>query len=260
MSSIIDKFIFPIPQKKYGEKCIKNLQYNKKISNYFWIKIYEDKISIPCIEFKQKNATYSIIFSHGNATDIVQMHEYLQQISQHTGMNVFAYEYPGYGCVSGKPSGDIINRVILAVNKFIVNELHIPQDTIILFGNSLGSGPSCFLAQYLCKKNTPPASLILLSPYSSIKDMVYNYTNRFIRWLSTDHWNNTTVIKYVTCPTLIMHGIDDDIIPYSCSELLITRCPAYKKLILFENVNHNNIPFHNMIISINSFIESIVSK
>mmetsp|Transcript_79960 Transcript_79960/g.110663 ORF Transcript_79960/g.110663 Transcript_79960/m.110663 type:complete len:85 (-) Transcript_79960:409-663(-) len=81
------------------------------------------------------------------------------------------------------------------------------QKDIILLGRSIGSGPSSYLA---AKYN--PGALILMSPYTSIRDVATNKAG-FIGYLLIDQFNNLEQMKNVECPTFIVHGQKDTLIP-----------------------------------------------
>lgn len=53
---------------------------------------------IPVALYRKANARYTLIYSHGNATDIGAMHDRCAGIAEAVGVNVLAYDYTGYGC------------------------------------------------------------------------------------------------------------------------------------------------------------------
>ena len=59
---------------------------------------------IPVALYRGRNARYTLVFSHGNATDIGAMHDRCAGIAKAVGVNVLAYDYTGYGLARyGKP-------------------------------------------------------------------------------------------------------------------------------------------------------------
>jgi hypothetical protein len=72
---------------------------------------------------------------------------------------------------------------------------------IIVFGRSIGSSPSCFLA-----KNRSPAALILMSPFKSIKEVARDIVGRMLSLLVAERYRNIDLIKEITCPIFIVHG------------------------------------------------------
>ncbi|CAM9480232.1 unnamed protein product [Phaeothamnion confervicola] len=59
---------------------------------------------IPIVLYRRAEARYTIIYSHGNATDIGAMHDRYCGIALHLGVNVVGYDYSGYGAATGRPS------------------------------------------------------------------------------------------------------------------------------------------------------------
>src|SRR3954464_15618099 len=53
--------------------------------------------------FKNEKAELTILFSHGNAEEIVGSSPFFEELSR-AGFNVFAYDYRGYGTSDGTPS------------------------------------------------------------------------------------------------------------------------------------------------------------
>lgn len=117
-------------------------------------------------------------------------------------INILAVEYPGYGIYKdiGGCNADKITDDAALVFSFIIKETQLKQKDVLLFGRSMGSGPATYLAA-----NNTPGALILMSPYTSIKNVVKNK----VGWLSmivAEHFDNITLMPRVMCPTFIVHG------------------------------------------------------
>lgn len=117
------------------------------------------KHSILLLYFPSPQATATIIFSHGNATDCGAMFAYYARIAQTLQVNVVAYDYSGYGASGGSPSEEQTYADITAAYNWTKITTSTP---ILLYGQSVGSGPSCYLAS-----RVPIAGLILHSPILS---------------------------------------------------------------------------------------------
>lgn len=117
-------------------------------------------------------------------------------------MNVISVEYPGYGIYRNEePDADTITANAKTVFDYIVNEMNYDPKDIIIFGRSMGSGPACHLASL-----SNPCALILLSPYMSLREAVKSLIGSLPSFLVKERFQNSEVIKKVTCPTLIIHG------------------------------------------------------
>ena len=119
---------------------------------------------IPCMYLPSNNLNSCkfAIFYHGNAEDINLAFEILNHIRFSLNINVLAPEYPGYGIYNGRPSEEGIFEDTFIVYDFLTKTLGISCKNIIIFGRSIGTAPSCFLAS---RKKI--AGLVLISPMLS---------------------------------------------------------------------------------------------
>jgi hypothetical protein len=107
-----------------------------------------------------------VIYFHGNAEDIGLAYDLLFMFGSEMKMHVMAVEYPGYGLYkTSKPDEEKIKADADTVYDYLTEVCGIREKDIILFGRSMGSGPSSYLAS-----RRSPGSLLLMSPYMSIKD------------------------------------------------------------------------------------------
>ena len=123
---------------------------------------------------------------------------------------------------------------IEAVYKYLINVKKVNPLNIIALGRSLGSGPSCYLAQ-----KYEIGGLVLNSAFTSILRVGFNFRFTFF----FDIFSNIDKIKRVNCFTLINHSIKDDVVPFEHSVMLYENIPdKFKYNPLFvEGTGHNNI-------------------
>ena len=115
----------------------------------------------------QTDKTFTIIYSHGNATDIGAMFP-LQSILTHSlQCNVVSYDYSGYGESGGVAMESNTYTDIDGVYKWTLDNIcNGDGSRIILYGQSVGSGPCCYLAARV-KKPNELGGMILHSPFMS---------------------------------------------------------------------------------------------
>lgn len=227
-----DYAIFPAPKPSYQDS-----------SNILKLKT-EDGVKISAVYLRHPNAKYTILFSHGNAEDIGIIMPLLESFYQ-KGFSVFAYDYHGYGTSYGKPSENNTYLDIEAAYRFLTVQLHILPDHIILFGRSLGTGPSLELAI-----RVPVAGLILESPMLSAFRLV-----TVIPIFLVDKYRNEAKIKKLKIPILIIHGTQDTIIPFWHGKRLFKLVHEPKTLFPVENAGHNNV----MDVGGERYLDAIVS-
>jgi fermentation-respiration switch protein FrsA (DUF1100 family) len=175
-------------------------------------------------------ATYTLLYSHGNAEDLGDNRPFLEQIRQ-SGFAVFAYDYRGYGTSQGTPSEQNAYRDIDAAYEYLISTLKKSPTEIIVYGRSVGGGPSIYLAS-----RQPVAGLILESTFTS----VFRIMTR-IPLYPFDKFPNLKRIGDVECPILFIHGTRDRVIPFWHSQELFRHANEPKQLVAVEGADHNDV-------------------
>ena len=245
----LDWFIFPSPDSSYSYDKIKlgEIIYipKKKLPEYDTDEPVNNVFkSIPCLYIKytsisENNKIYGIFF-HGNAEDINLANEMLSHIRSTLSINIIAPEFAGYGIYSGYPTeGQLFNDAV-NVFDYMVDSMNISPNNIIIFGRSLGTS----IATHLASRRTC-TSLILISPFLSIRHMIRDILGRFISFAIRDRFKSGDYIQEVKSPILIIHGQIDSIIKYYHATELYNRTTAPCELILPENMEHNEFDFYH---------------
>jgi pimeloyl-ACP methyl ester carboxylesterase len=115
-------------------------------------------------------ATSTLLYSHGNAADLGQMYELFIELSIHLKVNLMGYDYSGYGQSTGKPSEHNTYADIEAVYKCLEETFGSKQEGVILYGQSVGSGPTLDLASRLPQLR----AVVLHSPILSGLRVMYS--------------------------------------------------------------------------------------
>jgi len=194
---------------------------------------------IPGFLFTTPNAKLTVIFSHGNAADCGAMRERYIQLVRRCNVNVFAYDYTGYGAASGTPSEADTYADIRAAYDYLVskNICPRPESQIVLYGQSVGSGPSCNLA---VDKSRPVRALILHSPIlSGIRVLVENRGPL----CCCDIYPNINHMSKVSVPVLIIHGEADAEVGIHHGQRLHERVPEEHRRtpLWLREAGHNDI-------------------
>uniref|UniRef100_A0A914DS09 Protein ABHD13 n=1 Tax=Acrobeloides nanus TaxID=290746 RepID=A0A914DS09_9BILA len=192
------------------------------------------------------DAPFTLLFSHGNAVDLGQMCSFYYGLGFRLGCNVFSYDYSGYGCSSGRPSEKNLYADIAAALSVLKSRYQIPPERVILYGQSIGTVPSVDLAS-----NSPNiAALILHSPLMSGFRVAFPGTQR--TWCC-DAFPSIEKIPRVKCPTLVIHGTDDDVIDFSHGLTIYEQCPSSVEPLWVAGAGHNDVELHA------SYLERLIS-
>lgn len=184
----------------------------------------------------------TIIFSHGNGEDLGHSLDFQDGLHA-MGVDVLAYDYRGYGQSGGRPSEAGLYRDIEAAYRHAKAS---GAKRIVLFGGSLGGGPSVELAS-----RTKVDGLVLRSTFSSVHAVAR------LGWLPGSPYNNLAKIGQVDCPVLIIHGERDAFIPVRHSEKLYARATRPKRLVRIPGKGHNDIWLDAYREELRSFIKQI---
>jgi fermentation-respiration switch protein FrsA (DUF1100 family) len=189
----------------------------------------KDGVKISAVYLPNPQAKFTILYSHGNAEDLGDSLIILEEL-RNLGFAVFAYDYRGYGTSQGNPTEKNAYKDIDAAYDYLTQKLGVSPNKIILYGRSVGGGPSVDLAS-----RKPVGGLILENTFVSTFRVVTQIT-----LFPFDKFNNIEKIKKVRSPVLIMYGKADRVIPYWHGRELFAAANEPKRVLVVETAGHND--------------------
>jgi len=180
------------------------------------------------------NARATLLFSHGNAGNISHRLESIRQFHS-LGLDVFIYDYRGYGDSEGAPSEQGTYRDAEAAWRYLTETRQLAPQRLIYFGRSLGAAVASQLAT-----RHPPRALIVEAAFTSVPDIgaeVYPWLP--VRWLARLHYPTREHLRSVRAPVLVIHSRHDEIVPFHHGELLYTVANEPKMLLEIRG-GHND--------------------
>lgn len=190
--------------------------------------------TIPAAYFHHPQSYYTILFSHGNGEDLGITSAYAFELCAVLKTSILCYDYSGYGLSSGKPSEANVYADIDAAYTYLVSERRISPTRILLFGRSLGSGPTVELATKLGRNL---AGVVLIAALTSCVRVVLNSPTT----LRFDMFANIDKIGSVQVPVFCVHGMQDDVVPFSHSVELSSRAKFPLEPYWVRDAGHNNL-------------------
>eukprot|EP00927_Polykrikos_kofoidii_P038821 TRINITY_DN33262_c0_g1_i1.p1 TRINITY_DN33262_c0_g1~~TRINITY_DN33262_c0_g1_i1.p1 ORF type:complete len:327 (+),score=52.79 TRINITY_DN33262_c0_g1_i1:158-1138(+) len=188
--------------------------------------------------FRRAESTRTLLFSHGNSTDIGIMFHHLRDLCHKVKVDVFAYEYSGYGESSGVPSEEDLVLDIEAAYHYLTVDCNLPDEQIVLYGQSIGSVPSIEMAV-----KAGVGGLILHSAMKSGLGVIHNVKTTF--WF--DVFQNAARMRKVHSPVFIIHGTADTEIPFEHGVALYEACPSQSAFDPWwvKEAGHNDIEINH---------------
>ncbi|KAL4568882.1 hypothetical protein LXL04_024499 [Taraxacum kok-saghyz] len=191
---------------------------------------------IVTVHIKHPKASATLLYSHGNAADLGQMFELFVELSLRLRVNLVGYDYSGYGQSTGKPSECNTYADIDAVYKCLKEKYEVKDDQLILYGQSVGSGPTIELAS-----RTPDLrGVVLHSPILSGLRVLYPVKRTY--WF--DIYKNIEKISLVSCPVLVIHGTSDEVVDHSHGKQLWELCKNKYDPLWLTGGGHCNLEFY----------------
>jgi len=176
-----------------------------------------------------------LIFCHGNAGNISHRIENVKLLVK-KGISVFLFSYRGYGKSSGRPSEKGIYIDGIAAYDYLTGIEKISSERIAIFGRSLGGSVATEVALHRKAR-----CLIIESTFTSIKDMAKTIFPFFIfSPFLPHHYNTISKIANVSIPKLIIHGDNDEIVPFSMGKKLFAQAPEPKLFLPIHGAGHND--------------------
>ena len=185
---------------------------------------------ISCLHLKNENASKTILYSHGNAEDIASRNWIFQEYVKN-GFSVMAYDYPGYGFSSGRPTEAGVYGAADAAYLYLTEKLGIRPADIVVYGRSIGSGPSHYLAE-----KYPVGGLVIECGFTSIVRVGVHYPI-----FPFDAFPNINRIRNIHCPVLYFHGEQDTTVPFWHGEKMYSLANEPKQCLWIPNCGHSNI-------------------
>ncbi|KAK9271789.1 hypothetical protein L1049_002153 [Liquidambar formosana] len=191
---------------------------------------------IVALYLKNPSASLTVLYSHGNAADLGQMYDLFHELSVHLRVNLMGYDYSGYGQSSGKPSEQNTYADIEAAYRCLGEIYGVKEEDVILYGQSVGSGPTLDLATRLPRLR----AVVLHSPILSGLRVMYPVKRTY--WF--DIYKNIDKIPLVNCPVLVIHGTADDVVDYSHGKQLWELCKEKYEPLWVKGGNHCDLELY----------------
>ena len=178
----------------------------------------------------------TLLWLHGNAGNISHRLDNIAMMHHKLGVNVFIFDYRGYGQSQGKPSEQGTYRDAQAALAHLKSVPEVDSDNIVLFGRSLGGAVAVELAS-----KEQVHGVILESAFTSVHSMAkraYPFlpVGPFLR----TRYDSLAKIGKLSAPLLVIHGQDDEIVPYQEGVKLYEAAPQPKQFHSIPDAGHND--------------------
>jgi fermentation-respiration switch protein FrsA (DUF1100 family) len=155
------------------------------------------------------NSEFTVLFCHTNGGNMMYQLDSIN-IFYNLGLSCFIFDYRGYGSSQGQPSEHGTYLDVRAAFRWLTKKKKIPAEKIIVFGRSLGGS----IAAYLAGK-ARPRGLVIESAFTSYVDIGRKfYPYMPVKWFARFNYPTIEYVRKVSCPVLVIHSRNDEIVPF----------------------------------------------
>ncbi len=173
-----------------------------------------------------------LLYFHGNASNISQNLKFPMLLRERLGVNVLMAEYRGFYKSEGIPSEEGLYQDARTYYNYLINS-GVKAENLLIWGFSLGSGVALELAM-----SHAAAGLVLQAPYASIPDAAaWRYNAGLPDSFFQNQFTSKEKISRLTMPLLIVHGIQDDVIPVEQGQALFEMAKQPKRFVAFNGMH-----------------------
>jgi uncharacterized protein len=208
---------------------------------------------------QHREADLTLVWFHGNAGNIGHRVENIRLLHDKLRINIFIFDYRGYGRSEGHISEAGTYRDGVAALEFVGKQLGVKSENLILFGRSLGAAVAAEMASRFDSR-----ALILETPFVSIPAMAQSVFPLLpIGSLLQTRYDNLEKIAKIKVPLLVLHGDRDEVIPYEHGRRVFYAAPEPKYFYTISGASHNDtyiIGGDAYFQRLRSFIETVMAS
>jgi fermentation-respiration switch protein FrsA (DUF1100 family) len=180
-----------------------------------------------------------VLLCHGNAEDVADQEYWLRLYHNRFGVAVLAWDYRGYGKSGGQPDEQGILQDGRAAQAWLAERAGIEPEEVVIVGRSLGGAVAVDLAAEVGARG-----LVLERTFTSAPDVAaYHYPWLPVRMLMQTQYNSREKIRRYHGPLLMVHGDEDEVIPFAIGRELFETAPSESKTFIEEPGGGHNTPF-----------------
>jgi fermentation-respiration switch protein FrsA (DUF1100 family) len=194
----------------------------------------EDGVKLHGWYVPTEDAVGTLLFFHGNAGNITHRLENIFFL-HHLKLNVFIFDYRGFGRSEGDPDEEGIQMDAQAAYDTALAQPGVSPSSLIIFGRSLGGA----FASYTASRN-PSKGLILESTFTNAVDMADAMLPFIPGWTISANLNTQEHVANLKIPKLFIHGTGDTLIPYTMGRELYKQAAEPKEFYSIAGAGHNN--------------------
>jgi alpha-beta hydrolase superfamily lysophospholipase len=198
------------------------------------LSIPSEGVVLNALRFRVPDPKGIVVYYHGNAWSLRDWGRIGADLCKF-GYDVLVYDYRGFGKSRGKYRTE---RSLLADARAVlgVARKDFPDSKIVIYGRSLGTGIATRIAAEMA-----PKQLILETPFLSLRDRAFSEFPFLFRFILKYPLRSDLYAPKVTAPVLVLHGTEDETVPFAQGEALVGRFSPPPIFVKIPGGHHNDL-------------------
>jgi len=190
--------------------------------------------------FVPAKSDITLLWFHGSGSDISQHLGGIEALHHELGVNLFIFDYRGYGHSDGTVTEDGTYRDAEAALRYLLARQDVNPTGIVFYGCSLGSGVAVEMAT-----RHAAYAVLLESPFTNIKAAAMKRYSWLLSWfpigaIVQSRYDSLAKIKNVHSPLMIVHGDRDEEVPIDLGRQLFEAGNEPKEFYAVTGAGHND--------------------
>lgn len=169
---------------------------------------------------------FTLLYLHGASASLGDRLDALR-FWHDLGFDILAVDYRGYGESTGRPSEAGLEDDVQAAWRWLTETRGVPAGHVVIAAESLGVSLATFLG-----RQVRPAGMVLEAGFTRAVDVAV----RRYRWLPVRQLLRLELaaeehIGQVRCPVLLVHSVDDQLVPITLGRRLERRARPPRTLL-----------------------------
>ena len=180
--------------------------------------------------------TASVIYFHGSGGNLGTAAETFAMYYM-CGLEVFGFDYRGYGESNGSPTEEGVYADGLAAVEYFMQHLKSDDRPVIYIGRSLGGPVAAFVS-----REEEPRGLILEATFPSKNSLVSNRKIlRLVKLFMKYRFTTADYLQGHSFPVMVIHGDKDSTVPLKQGYELFNKLTGHRSFLRIPGAGHSDL-------------------
>jgi fermentation-respiration switch protein FrsA (DUF1100 family) len=176
-----------------------------------------------------------VVHFHGNGQNLTSHWRFLEWLPPR-GFNLFVFDYRGYGDSAGRPEPRGVFEDCNSALNHVRSRPDVDPGKLLMFGQSLGGANA--IAVVGAGNRAGVRAVAVEATFASYSSIAHGKLPGAGFFVDDAYSPDRYVARLSPLPFLLLHGTEDDVIPYSHATRLFSKAGEPKRLVTVAGGGH----------------------